>query len=179
MHFNIEQDIDIGVIDADLEMFYPRIKAQYKIDHYLKSDDTGKLLNLCYHDAQNNVYIDVYKWVRMKGMYWHTYDVFNDAQDGIPSKYVFKGMPKEVFDIDAKAIKAFRQDTRYGRIMTNHGTWNRPLPEMPEEDICMACPVNYGYFKDVAYPDHVTTRKNFGVSEAKATFETKTCKGLC
>jgi hypothetical protein len=112
-------------------------------------------------------------------MYWHTYDVLADSDKGIPSKYIFKGMPKDVFEVEPKQVKRFQQDTRYGRVISKYGTWLRPLPEMPEEGIVLPCPHYYGYFLDIAYPDWATTREDFGVSDAIAVHKTKTCGDLC
>jgi phosphorylcholine metabolism protein LicD len=175
--FDISHDIDIGIIGSDIELFYNQINGAYRIEHYIKSDDTGKFLNLCYYDERNGVFIDIYKWVKFKGMYWHTYDVLADAdKNGIPSKYIFKSMPKEVFERDPEDVKIKRQDTRYGRILTKHGTWLKTLPELPAEGIALPVPSLYGYFLDIAYPEWATTRAAFGVSEAYSTFETKSCE---
>ena len=159
--FDITNDIDIGIIGADIELFYKQIDAGYKIDHVLKSDDTGNILNLCYYDETYKIYIDIYKWVKFKGMYWHTYDVYKDSHNGIPSKYVFKGMPTEVFERDPADIKLKQQDTRYGRALTNHGTWLKHIPECPSDGIVLPAPSNYGLFLDIAYPDWGTPRESY------------------
>lgn len=178
--FDLDSDIDIGIIGSDLELFYDQIKNTYTVSHFMKSDDTGKLLNFCYYDGSNDIHIDVFKWMKFKGMYWHTYDVLNDADEkGCPSKYHFKSMPTEVFERDEKDIQLKRQDLRYGRIMTKHGTWLKPIPELPAEGIELPIPSFYGLFLDIAYPEWATTREGFGVSEAFSTFKTKSCKDLC
>jgi len=177
--FNISQDIDLGIIGADIEPFYALISQNHTIKHFIKSNSTQKLLNLCYYDAQNDVNIDLFKWVKFKGHYWHTYDVLRDAKDGIPSKYIFKSMPVDVFERDPKDIKKKSQDLEYSSVITKHGSWHKALPEMPEEGIRLRVPSHYGQFLDIAYPDWATERPQFGVSEAHSTFETKSCKGLC
>ena len=177
--FNLNTDIDIGVV-GPIDNLKRQISNQYQIQHYIKSDNTGKILNFTYIDTNNSSTIDVFSWVEFKGMYWHTYDTMMEfPSNGILSKYVFKSMPKNVFDVDKKKIKSYQEKLAFGRAMTDHGTWKHVLHELPAEGIELSLPYNYGYFLDIAYPDWATTREQFGVSLGYSEMKVDSCKGLC
>lgn len=180
--FDISQDIDIGVIGPIDDIFQQQYD-QGNVNNFIKSNHTGKILKFDYRTPEG-VHIDVFRWVKFKGMYWHTLDYKMEfPKNGVPSEYLFKSMPKEVFDIDQKEIMAKIEDTKYynqGRsTMTKHGTWYKSLPEAPTEGIDFTLPYMYGYFLDIAYPDWATERKQFGQSKGYTEIKVKGCKGLC
>ncbi|MCP3683549.1 MAG: hypothetical protein GY861_12750 [bacterium] len=176
---NLDGDIDIGIIE-DIEKVHKHIKNQHEIDHLIRSDKTGKLLNFSYRDINNDITIDVFNWINFKGMYWHTFDTLMDfPKNGIPSKYIFKSMPENVFITDKRKIAKYQNDLKYGRQMTNHGTWKQAVPEFPNDGIELCLPYNYGYFLDIAYPDWFTTRDLIGTSQGYTKMEVNTCRGIC
>ncbi len=179
---NLESDIDIGVIGS-INTLYKQKKNDNCVKSFIKSDTTGDILNFTFKDEVGPV-IDVYRWSKFKGMYWHTYDyLMEQPKEGIPSKYHFKSMPVEVFDISDAKKKGFREDINYysnGQIcMGKLGTWVKSLPEAPAEGIDFQMPFMYGYFLDIAYPDWATPRPQSGQSKGYTEFDTKSCKGLC
>jgi hypothetical protein len=176
------QDIDIGVI-GDINFMYQQLAQENKVENYIKSNDTGDILKVAFKD-DTDVSIDVFRWLPFKGMYWHTYDhQMKFPKDGIPSKYLFKSMPVEVFDCPPTTIRKKREDMKYhtqGRpSMSTNGTWAISLPDAPAEGIDLQLPYMYGYFLDIAYPDWNTERSQFGQSVGYTEFETSSCEGLC
>lgn len=176
---NLDGDIDIGIIE-DIEKVKKNIETHYTVSHIIKSDKTGKLLNFSFVEPHTSITVDVFAWVNFKGMYWHTFDTLMEfPKDGIPSKYIFKSMPSDIFFTDKRTIAKKQNDLKYGRLLTDYGTWRHAVPEFPEDGIELCLPYNYGHFLDIAYPDWCTTRDQIGVSEGFSKLEVNTCKGLC
>jgi hypothetical protein len=176
--FRVDDDIDIGVIgDPDYvaavfsNIFVPIAKV---ID-----DATGEPYQMTFKSSMCKGSIDVYFWHKKDGFYYHTYNVsMEKSVSGKLSKYTFKGTPASCFDAPPGVIDRYQDDIRYGRAMTNNGTWDHLLPQCPEEGISMPLPFGYGHCLDTWYPDWGVKRPQFGQSEAANTFTVKTCRGL-
>lgn len=178
--FYLGSDIDIGVI-GNINSLYNYAKNTTGVLHYTKSDTSGNILNFAFRN-QDNVNIDIFRWVDFGGLYWHTYDwkMENNA-DGIPPEYIFKGVPHNVFICPIDKIKMYRDDMRYydgHQMMSENGTWQMPIPEDNASGIILPAPYMYGWFLDIAYPNWFVENEQFGQSVCyKRKF--KTCRGLC
>lgn len=176
--FRVDDDIDIGVI-GEPELVVSAFSSMFRGVSRVVDDSTGRPFQVTYSSSMCRGSIDLYFWHKKDGFYWHTYNTLMEKlRNGVPSKYVFKGLPAECFDVDRKVVERYQEDIRYGRAMTNHGTWDHLVPQCPEEGISMPLPFSYGRCLDVWYPDWHVVRSQFGVSEAAHTFTVKSCRGL-
>lgn len=174
--FRTDDDIDIGVIGdpapvlSAFESFFTPVS--------MVAGNDGEPWQSTYSSHLCKGSIDVYFWRKRNGYLYHTYNALMEKTSGILSQYTFKGIPADCIEVPQRIIQKYQEDIRYGRDMTDFGTWNKLLPQCPEEGITMPLPFSYGWCLDVWYPDFVTKRPLFGVSEAADTFTVKTTRGL-
>jgi hypothetical protein len=106
------------------------------------SDDKGVPL---FSSLRNNNYkttIDVFRWVQVGDMMYHTYDErLENPPGGIPSTYLFKGTPAHLFDGDLY---------RY--------VWDGRCQKLN-------FPKQYGALLDAWYPGWIIPDRNFGTSK--------------
>ena len=176
--FSIDGDIDIGVI-GDMSAVVTAFSTIFRPIHKIIDDSTGQILNMSFQYHQCPVSIDVFLWRKKDGYYYHCYDeVMENRGDGILSQYHFKGTPEGCFDVAPEVIKAFQEDIRYGRSMTDFGTWQKLLPQCPTEGIDLPTPWSYGWCFDTWYPEWATKRPQFGVSMSTHEFTVRSCAGI-
>jgi len=176
--FRVDDDIDIGVI-GNHEPVIAAFSSMFTPISKVIDDITKKPYQMTFKSHLCSGSIDLYFWHKKEGYYWHTYNtMLEKIPAGIPSKYVFKGIPAACFDVSPEIIAKYQEDIRYGRAMNTNGTWSHLIPQCPEEGISMPLPFNYGWCLDVWYPSWCVKMPNFGVSEAAKTFTVKSCKGL-
>lgn len=176
--FVVEDDIDIGVI-GDPQAVDAAFSGVFTPIARVVDDATGQPYQITYSSSLCSASIDVYFWKKKDGHYFHTYNHNHvDAPNGVLPEYEFKGIPASCFDVGQGTIEMYQEDIRYGRDMTDSGCWNKLVPQIPEEGIAFPLPFAYGWALDNWYPDWVTKRSQFGVSEAPNRFTVKSCKDI-
>ena len=170
----LTEDIDIGIVTDDSWKVGRAIADVLGSGGHTLTDDQGQVWQASYPSGFGPI-LDVFFWRKKGGMYYHTYD----GDPGHPPvDYLFKGIPAACFDVDTQTIEAYQRDMRYGRTMSDKGTWMKVVPGIEEECIELPLPFAYGQCLDWWYPEWATERKQFGVSDAAHRFTTKTCKGI-
>jgi hypothetical protein len=175
---NLEEDIDIGII-GNAEQAISALSAFVTPTHAVRNDVTGEPFSITFKHEHLGFVLDLFVWKRKDGMLYHAYDhTMTFPANGILSEYQFKGIPAHCFDVDQPTIEMYQKDIRYGRAMTNFGTWKHAVPQIEEEGIELCLPFFYGACLDHWYSEWLTKRPQFGVSLAAHTFTTKSCAGI-
>lgn len=173
-----DEDLDIGVI-GDANQAMCGLSSMFQPCHMVVDDVTREPYQACFKNERLCACLDVFFWKKRNGMYYHCYDnqhVF--PKNGVLPEYTFKGVPAVCFDVKPNIIQTYQEDLRYGRSMTNYGTWAKLVPGIETEGVTLPLPFNYGTCLDYWYPDWTMKRPQFGVSVAADIFTVKTCKGI-
>ena len=173
--FNIEDDIDIGVL-GEPQKAITALSTFLTPTHMVRDNVTGEPLNVAFKHEHHGFCLDLFIWKKFNGMYWHCFDEqMTFPADGILKEYSFKGIPCECFDVNQPIIDMYQKDIRYGRDMSNQGTWKKAVPGIEEEGYQLCLPFGYGRCLDIWYPDWSEKRSQFGVSECQERITVKSC----
>ena len=181
--FDLTHDIDIGVLYSECEadqLIRTLEGMEYKLDAVVINDVTKKPLNLHFAPTGNisgTPYLDVFFWVEKDGILYHTYDYRKEGKK-IPSKYVFKGVEKELMIPSKTVIAEERLSHLEGdRLLTLKGAWTYSIFG-DHSGYQFSCPYAYGTLLDQWYPGWMVTQKHYGQSKSKHIKEVKSCKKL-
>jgi hypothetical protein len=159
----LTEDIDIGVIAEDQWSVAKTLAGTLGVAGHLLQDPDGNIWQASYASGFGPI-LDVFFWRKASdGLYYHAYDTDPGHSDSLNSME-FKGIPGTCFDVAPETIAAYQSDMRYGRAMTDFGTWMHTVPEIPEDCIQLPLPFAYGQCLDWWYPEWATPRLQFGVS---------------
>jgi len=157
MGVNFEQDFDVSVLG---ECDYNRViefmgQWSFEVKRRILDDQTKEPLQLVFKSKSIHFVIDVYFWRKYNGYWWHTYDYYGEhPKNGKPSKYVFKGTPKDAMSGEP---------------------WKYNWEEITGD---INFPKNYGTLLDIWYPGWFVPDANFGQSKAEKKITVKNCKHL-
>jgi hypothetical protein len=167
-------DLDIGVvgpIDAVAGVMGGVLSRQ-------TYDSTGKQLVNCHiKHSRFKVDIDVFRWVRKNGMLYHCYSEEPSAGK-VLGLYRWKGIPESCFFPQSEEAKKIHEDVfRFGRALGIDGLWRHAIPGIETEGLYVRLPFLYGACLDYWYPDWLTRRPMFGVSQAYSVVEARNTSG--
>jgi len=175
---SLNEDIDIGVM-GDPDAAILALSTYFSPAHIIREDHNGQPLCASFRHDHSGFILDCFFWRKKDGYYYHAYDQnMSMPANGILNEYTFKGVPCDCFDVSKPVIEKYQKDLRYGRDMTDHGTWKKVVPNIQEEGIQLCLPWSYGRCLDIWYPDWATTRSQFGVSLSEHSFTVKSCKDI-
>lgn len=178
---DMTQDIDIGVVGTS-PLLVDTLSRAFQPMHCVRHDVTGEVLNQSYRCVGTNIIpytLDVFFWLKVGNMYYHTYDVNQSRpKDGILKGYTFKGVPASYFEAPDEVVEKYRRDSRLGRALNKNGTWVRLIPGYESTGISLAAPYLQGSCLDKWYPDWPMRRPEWGVSETPWVKKVKSCREL-
>jgi hypothetical protein len=161
--FEEGSDIDVGVFFDQYEDRYTNqiMKAFcFSRTTHIIHDVTGKCLYQSFFCGKEQfpdlgeLHLDIFAWIKVGKFYYHTYDLdFEKPKDGIPKRYVFKGVPAEYIDAGLQKVEQCGGSMLEGWI-----------------------PKKYGTLLDEWYPDWAVPRKT--VSQTRHQIECKSCAEL-
>lgn len=152
-----ETDYDICLINADVQaVMYSMESVGFRLEKKIINDVTKEPLQLVYrHKTMPDKFADLFFMVETDNHLWHNVDVDMEMpKDGIPKKYVFKGVEKEAFSGEVLKYK-----------------WEENIAKVP-------FPAKYGTLLDLFYPGWFIPDKNFGQSKCQKTIELPHCVQL-
>ena len=178
---DFSSDVDIGVI-GPCQSAIDILSRAYQPMYCIRNDKTGEVLQHSFRcSGTNNITytLDVYFWVKVGNMYYHTYDVSQERpKNGIPRQYEFKGVPASHFDPTPEELKAYMKNPKMQGAMNKNGTWRSLLEGFEGDGISVCTPFGYGACLDTWYPDWSMRRPQWGVSDTKWIKRVKSCKDL-
>lgn len=147
----VDGDIDLSVFfdEADGDRIINAFgQFGYKLEKKIIHNQNHRPLFLSFVPLDKGMHgdigIDIFFWFAANNLYYHTYDYFmENPANGIPNKYVFKGIKKSI--LDGPIIKYQWPGTPY---------------EVP-------CPLRYGEALQAWYPGFFIKDPKFGCSKAK------------
>lgn len=181
--FDTDHDIDIGVLysECNAQNLITTLEGQeYKLDAVVINDVNNKPLNLHFRPTGNiagTPYLDVFFWIEKDNIIYHTYDYHKEMKKR-PTKYIFKGVDKELIIPSKEKIKEERTSHLEGdRLLTEKGVWTYSLFG-DHSGFRFCCPYAYGTLLDCWYPGWMVTQTHYGQSKAKYIKEVKSCGKL-
>lgn len=178
--FDLTHDIDVGVLysEANAESIVKVFEGMgYDKRDVLINDVTKKPLNIHFAANDHTPDIDLFFWVEIGGLLYHTYDYYKE-RNKIPSKYRFKGVPKRLIMPKKETIAEERKSHREGdRLLTEKGVWVYSIFG-DHSGYEFRCPFSYGTLLDIWYPGWMIEQKHYGQSKSENIIEVTSCKKL-
>lgn len=185
--FSFDYDIDIGLLYEEAHPDEVRRMVEgsgYRMTKVLLHDQHKKPLNMHFKPVhpklEGTPTIDVYFWYPAGAYLFHTYDVLKEGRD-VPSRYVFKGVPREWIVAPAADVKRRRTQTSTNieadRLLDTTGCWHFPIFDMMG-DAYFKAPYAVGALLDEWYPAWVIRDAYKGQSQSRWTYNVRSCKEL-
>lgn len=184
--FSLDYDIDIGVIYGacdENKLINSFVGHGYSAKKMCVNDINGKCFNVHFKPGEDFLKgtptIDVYFWVPIRELLYHTYDTKKSGQN-IPSEYVFKGVKREWLLPSQEVINKESKIGKPGRelMLTELGTWKMPVFGS-ESGLTMRLPFAIGHLLDTWYSPSWRFREFYkGQSMSRWIKKVKSCKDL-
>lgn len=161
--FKKMDDVDVGVLYDTFEWRHIHnwySSRGYLVENKIIDDVTKKPMYMSLKPCGDNAmvtgewFLDIFAWRKWNGFYWHTYDTqMERPTSGVPSRYVFKGVPCELFDAGCTVRENLADSMMHGWV-----------------------PLRYGTLLDLWYPDWLHKREE--CSHDKYVLECKSCSAF-
>lgn len=177
--FDLTDDIDVGVITEDYKAVHQAFSLSHKKVAQVVNDVTGNPLKVTYQMPDSKLMIDIFFWQKRGSLYYHTYDEeFEQPKSGVLSKYKFRGVEAECFDVDEANTKAYQKNIHYREAFRPDGTWMAWVPGYEGESLYTVLPYGYGRCLDLWYQNWALRNDQFGCSVSPYVKEVRSCKDL-